>query len=278
MTRTTYTPEAWRVKMVERIHPSTKAQREAWIGAAHYNLFNLKSEQVFFDLLTDSGTGAMSDRQWSAMFMGDETKKDGIVNIGGFLATSHKSWFDEVSNFVILYEGFKTYGGMAGRDMQALAVGLDEVTDAAYLECRISQVERLGEALAKAGIPVQQPTGGHAVVIDASLFLPKVPKEEFSAQTLAIELYVEAGVRGVEIGSLMTDRDPETGETRYAAREFLRLAVPRRVYSNDQLSLVAGALVAIFNRRQTITRGFRILEETKTLRHFTARLERIESC
>lgn len=165
---------------------------------------------------------------------------------------------------------------MAGRDMQALAVGLDEVTDKAYLGYRVGQVQRLGEALNRANIPVQQPIGRHAMVIDASQFLPFVPKEKFAAQLLAVELFIGAGVRGVEIGSLITDRNPKTGETRYAAREFLRLAIPRRVYSNDQLSLVASALTSIFDRRQAITRGLRIVEEAKTLRHFTAQLDRAD--
>lgn len=451
-------PEAWRVKVVERIRPSTRDEREEWISSVGYNLFNLRSDQVFIDLLTDSGTGAMSDCQWSALMRGDETyagsasfyrlqdiiqelfgfefmlpvhqgraaenalfsalvkdgnvipgnshfdttrahieyrkavavdcpiaeafqvdcyhpfkgnldlekleavleanignvpfivvtitcnksggqpvslenirevsalakkygvpvvmdsarfaenawfikqreagykdcsikdivrevyeyadgmvmsgKKDALVNIGGFLATKHKSWYDDAANYVILHEGFKTYGGLAGRDMDAMAVGLDEVTDIDYLNCRIGQVHRLGQNLLEAGVPAQQPIGGHAVVVDASAFLPRVPKEEFVAQTLAVELYLEAGVRGVEIGTLLMDRDPNTGENRFASAEFLRLAIPRRVYSNDQLALVSNALIDLYSRRFMIRRGFNIVEEAKTLRHFTLRLER----
>jgi tryptophanase len=128
--------------------------------------------------------------------------------------------------------------------------------------------------LTAAGVPVQQPIGGHAIVVDATAFLPLVPKDEYAAQVLAVELYLEAGVRGVEIGTLMNDRDPDTGRDRRAKAEFMRLAIPRRVYTNDQLDVVANALISIYRRRSTIFRGFRILDESKRLRHFTVTLER----
>ncbi|WP_423129552.1 tryptophanase [Gaoshiqia sp. Z1-71] len=452
--------ENYKIKMVEPIYPSTRTERERWIKEAGYNLFNLRSEQVYIDLLTDSGTGAMSDRQWAALMTGDESyagsssyyhlkdkvkelfgfdyflpvhqgraaenvlfsvlvkendlvpgnshfdttkghiefrkaqaidctiaeafdtaslhpfkgnvdlnklqlvlesypreqvpfilmtltcnssggqpvslenlrqvkqlaaqyriplifdsarfaenawfiqqretgyqqksikeivremysladgmtmssKKDGLVNIGGILAMHRQDWFEQATVFTIMYEGFVTYGGMAGRDMNALAVGLDEVTESAYLESRIGQVRYLWNKLVDAGIPVQQPAGGHAVFVDARRFLPHVPKEEFVAQVLAVELYLEAGVRGVEVGTLLADRNPKTHENRYPAVEFLRLAIPRRSYTNNHLNVVAAALRNIYARRNEIKQGFRIDHEAPVMRHFTIRLKPI---
>lgn len=452
--------EPYRIKMVEEIRQSTKEEREQWIKEAHFNLFNLSSSKVFIDLLTDSGTGAMSDRQWSAMMRGDESyagsrsfeelhetvkkitgfnyllpthqgraaenvlfsvlvkngdvvpgnshfdttkghiefrkahaidctvdeafdidnphqfkgnidlqklekvyqsypaekipfclititcnssggqpvslenmkavkklsdqygipvyfdaarfaenayfikkrepgqedktikeicsemfsygegmtmssKKDGLVNIGGFIALKNENIYREASNFTIIYEGYITYGGMAGRDMAALAVGLDEATEFEYLEGRISQVEYLGDNLTKLGIPVQKPIGGHAVFIDALKFLPTVPREEFPAQTLAVELYKEAGIRAVEIGTLLADRDPETRENRYPKLELLRLAIPRRTYTENHMDYIAAALKNVLNRSQNITTGYKIAWEPQILRHFTVQLEEV---
>jgi tryptophanase len=184
------------------------------------------------------------------------SKKDGLVNIGGFLAMRHKDWYDRASIFNIMYEGFLTYGGMAGRDMNALAVGLEEVVEEEYLRARISQVGYLGNKLIAAGIPVQKPIGGHAVFVDAKRFLPLVPKEEFVAQALAVELYLEAGVRGVEVGTLLADRDPETRQNRFPKLEFLRLAIPRRCYTNNHLDVVAAALQNVYERRMDIRKVF----------------------
>ncbi len=451
--------ENYRIKMVEPICRSTRSEREKWIHEAHYNLFNLKSSQVYIDLLTDSGTGAMSDRQWGAIMTGDESyagsssffnlkekvqdlfgfeyllpvhqgraaenvlfsvlvkegdvvpgnshfdttkghiefrkakaidctideafdteceylfkgnidirklklvcdkypkeqiplivvtltcnssggqpvsmanlrqvsklakeynipvvydsarfaenawfiqqreegyrdksikeivremfsyadgmtmssKKDGIVNMGGLLAMSHDEWYEKASVFNIMYEGFVTYGGMAGRDMNALATGLDEVTECEYLETRINQVHYLGQQLIDYGIPVQRPLGGHAVFVDAKKFLKHVPKEEYIAQTLAVELYLEAGVRGVEVGTLLADRDPETHLNRYPKLEFLRLAVPRRTYTNNHMDVVAAGLKNIFDRRNRIKHGFKIEHEAPIMRHFTVELKK----
>lgn len=451
--------ENYKIKMVEPIYRSTREQREQWIRNARYNLFNLKSEQVFIDLLTDSGTGAMSDRQWAALMSGDESyagsssfyhlkeqvknvfgfdyllpvhqgraaenvlfsilvekgqvvpgnshfdttkghiefrkataidctideafntngnhpfkgnidlqklqfvlekypkeqvpmiivtltcnssggqpvsmenlravrkladqfqipvvydsarfaenawfiksredgyqdisireivaemyqyadgmtmssKKDGIVNIGGILAMRSREWYEKASVFNIMFEGFNTYGGMAGRDMNALAVGLDEVTNADYLENRINQVHYLGNRLIDMGIPIQKPLGGHAIFVDARRFLTNVPQEEYIAQTLAVELYLEAGVRGVEVGTLLADRDPETKQNRYPKLEFLRLAIPRRTYTNNHMDVVAAGLKNIFDRKDSITKGLKIMHEAPILRHFTVELER----
>ena len=452
--------ESYKIKMVETIKRSTREEREKWIKEAKYNLFNLKSEQVFIDLLTDSGTGAMSDKQWSAMMLGDESyagassyyklkntikellgfeyflpthqgraaenvlfsalikegdiipgnshfdttkghiefrkakaidctideafdteidhpfkgdinleklektikeytpekipfivvtvtcnssggqpvsienmkavraiadkynitviydsarfaenayfiklrekgyenktikeivkemfsyadgmtmssKKDAIVNMGGFIALRSEEIFKKATVFNIIFEGYITYGGMSGRDMNALAQGLDEGTEFDYLNTRIKQVAYLGQKLTDFGISVQKPYGGHAIFVDAKKFLPNLPKEEYVAQTLAIELYLEAGIRGVEIGTLLADRDPETRENRYPALELLRLAIPRRVYTNNHMDVIAVALKNVFDRRDQITKGLRILDEAPIMRHFTVELERV---
>ncbi len=452
--------EPYKIKMVETIYKSTRQEREEWIKQAKYNLFNLRSEQVFIDLLTDSGTGAMSDKQWAMLMTGDESyagsssyfhlketirdllgfdyflpthqgraaenvlfsvlvkqgdvvpgnahfdttkghielrkataldctideaydihsefpfkgnvdlnkleyafkkyndkikfviitltcntaggqpvsmqnlkdirflankynklvvfdsarfaenayfiktrekgfenktireivremfsyadimtmssKKDGIVNIGGFIGFKDKEIFKQATVYNILFEGFVTYGGMAGRDMNALAQGLKEATNFDYLEARVSQVAYLGKLLDDFGIPVQKPFGGHAIFVEANEFLPHIPKEEFRAQTLAIELYKEAGVRGVEIGTILADRDPVTRENRYPKNEFVRLAIPRRVYTNNHMNYVAVALKNIFDRRQTIKHGYKIVYEAPIMRHFTVELEPVE--
>jgi tryptophanase len=452
--------EPFKIKMVEEIYSSTRAERENWIGAASLNLFNLKSEQVFIDLLTDSGTGAMSDKQWSAMMLGDESyagassyyrlknaikeitgfefflpvhqgraaenvlfsvlvkegdivpgnshfdttkghiefrkavavdctidaasdttawdpfkgnidteklenvlrnnpsgripciiitvtnntvggqpvsmanirevskladkygvkliidsarfaenayfiktreegyadkdiraiaremfsycngmtmssKKDAIVNIGGFIGFRDEELFRKASTYNIIYEGFITYGGMSGRDMNALAQGLFEGTEFSYLEYRINQVAYLGTKLKEYGIPLLEPFGGHAIFIDAKKFLPAIPKEEFPSQTLAIEVYIEGGVRGVEIGALMADRDPLTRENRYPALELVRLAIPRRVYTNNHMDYVAATVKNVFDRSDKIKHGVRIKSEAPIMRHFTVELDRI---
>ena len=165
---------------------------------------------------------------------------------------------------------------MAGRDMNALAVGLHEVTTEAYLENRIQQVAYLGEKLIKWNIPVQKPIGGHAVFIDAKKFLKHVPKEEYIAQTLAVELYLESGVRGVEVGTLLADRDPNTKENRYPKLEMLRLAIPRRTYTNNHMDVVAVALKNIFDRREEIKHGFSIVNEAPIMRHFSVDLKKVD--
>ncbi|MDR2824571.1 MAG: tryptophanase [Prevotellaceae bacterium] len=452
--------ESFKIKMVEPIRKSTRDQREKWLREAHYNVFQLKAEQVYIDLLTDSGTGAMSDRQWAAMMLGDESyagatsfykmkdtvtqitgfeyvlpthqgraaenvlfsvlvkagdhvpgnshfdttkghiesrkavavdctvdiakdtqlnapfkgnvdiaklekelaenhaiipfiivtvtnntaggqpvsmqnlrevaalakkydkkvvfdsarfaenayfikmredgynnksikhicremfqyadamtmsaKKDAIVNMGGFIATHLKDWYDNAKVVGIVYEGYLTYGGMNGRDMNALAVGLEENTEFETLETRIKQVEYLAAKLDEYGIPYQRPAGGHAIFVDAPKVLTHVPKEEFPAQTLTIELYLEAGIRGCEIGYLLADRDPVTRENRFGGLDLLRLAIPRRVYTNNHIDVIAAALKNVFDRRQNITHGVKIVWEAELMRHFTVELEPIK--
>ena len=451
--------ESWRIKMVEPIKKSTREEREQWMKEADYNLFQLRSEQVYIDCLTDSGTGAMSDRQWAAVMMGDESyagsssffhlketinkitgfvyvipthqgraaenvlfshlvkagsivpgnshfdttkghiesrkataldctideakdtqleipfkgnvdpkklekalaehhenvpfiivtitnntaggqpvsmqnlrevraiadkygkrvvldsarfaenayfiktreegyadktikeialemfsladgmtmsaKKDGIVNMGGFIATRHEDWYEGAKRFCIPFEGYLTYGGMNGRDMEALAVGLDENTEFDNLETRIHQVEFLAGLLDEYGIPYQRPVGGHAIFVDADKVLTKVPKEEFPAQTLAIELYLEAGVRGCEIGYILADRDPVTRENRFGGLDLLRLCIARRVYTDNHMRVIAAALKNVFDRRNEITRGVEIVWETELMRHFTVKLKKL---
>ena len=451
--------EAYRIKMVEPLKKSTRAEREKWLKDAHYNLFGLKSEQVYIDCLTDSGTGAMSDRQWAAMMTGDEayagsksffelketigkitgfeyvipthqgraaenvlfshlvkegdivpgnshfdttkghiefrkataldctidaakdtqleipfkgevdcaklekalaenaekipfiivtvtnntaggqpvsmknlrdvraiadkygkrvvfdsarfvenayfiktreegyadktikeickemfsyadgmtmsSKKDGLVNMGGFIATRHEDWYEGAKRFCIPFEGFLTYGGMNGRDMAALAVGLDENTELETIETRIKQVQYLAAKLDEYGIPYQRPVGGHALFVDADKVLSNIPKEEFPAQTLAIELYLEAGVRGCEIGYILADRDPVTRENRFGGLDLLRLCIARRSYTNHHMDVIAAALKNVYDRRHEITRGVKIVWETELMRHFTVKLERL---
>lgn len=458
--------EPYRIKTVEPLRRSTRAEREAWIAEAKYNLFNLRSEQVFIDLLTDSGTGAMSSAQWAEIMLGDESyagassyyklkdaikeilgfdhflpchqgraaenvlfsaligvgdagkgkvvpgnshfdttkghiefrkahavdctideafdtqkehpfkgnidleklekvfkahpredvpvciltvtcnssggqpvsmenikavsklckkygvplffdsarfaenayfiklresgyekktvkdivkemykyadgmtmssKKDGIVNIGGFVAFRDPELWRKASTFNIMFEGFNTYGGMAGRDMGALSVGLRESTEFDYLEARVGQVAYLGQKLTEYGIAVQRPYGGHAIFVDAKKFLPKLPVEQFQAQTLGLELYKEGGVRGVEIGTLLADRDPATGKERYPALELLRLAIPRRTYTNAHMDYVAAALANVKERAASITKGYQIAWEAPIMRHFTVELKPVK--
>lgn len=450
--------ESWRIKMVEPIHKSTRKEREKWLEAAYNNIFQLKADEVYIDLLTDSGTGAMSDRQWSALMMGDESyagarsfyrmkevitrltgfeyvlpthqgraaenvlfsvlvkagdyvpgnthfdttkghiesrkafavdctideakntqleipfkgnvdvnkledclkthpgkipfiivtitnnaaggqpvsmqnlrdvrkladkydipvifdsarfaenayfikmrekgydrktikeitkemfsyadcmtmsaKKDGIVNMGGFIATHNRDWYDRAKVIGIVCEGFLTYGGMSGRDMEAVAVGLDENTEFDNLHTRIMQVKYLADKLDEYGIAYQRPAGGHAIFVDADKVLSRVPKEEFPAQTLTCELYLEAGIRACEIGYLLADRDPVTRENRFGGMDFVRLCIPRRVYTDNHMNVIAAALKNVYDRRDSIKHGVKITWEAEIMRHFTVHLER----
>lgn len=452
--------ESWKIKMIEPIRKSSRKEREEWIKEAHYNTFQLAADKVYIDLITDSGTNAMSQGQWAAMMMGDESyagatsffnmknminkltgfeyvipthqgraaenvlfsylvkegsvcpgnshfdttkghiesrkaialdctideakdtqleipfkgnvcpkkledaiikykeripfiivtitnntaggqpvsmqnlkevraiadkynipvlfdsarfaenayfiktrekgyenktikeivkemfqyadgmtmsaKKDAVVNMGGFIATRLQDWYDGAKNFCIVMEGFLTYGGMNGRDMNALAVGLDENTEFDNLETRIKQVEYLAKKLDEYGIAYQRPAGGHAIFVDASKVLTHVPKEEFPAQTLTIELYLEAGIRGCEIGYLLADRDPVTRENRFGGLDFLRLAIPRRVYTNNHMDVIAAALKNVKDRAEQINHGYKIAWEAPLMRHFTVKLEPIK--
>lgn len=198
-------------------------------------------------------------------------KKDGIANIGGLLAVRDDKLFTRIKERLIITEGFITYGGLAGRDLEAIARGLMEATEFEYLRYRVKQVQYLGEQLISYGVPIIQPTGGHAVYIDAKGVFPKMPQKLFPAQALTVELYREAGIRAVEIGSVMfAAKDPNIGRIKYPELELVRLAIPRRVYTNNHMDVVADAMGAIMKRKNKIS-GYRITWEPPTLRHFTAK-------
>ena len=452
-----YPPEPFRIKTVEPIRRISREDREAAIKAAGYNMFGLRSDDIYIDLLTDSGTGAMSDRQWAAIMQGDETyagarsyfilkeamadifgfdhfipthqgraaehilstlliqpghsipsnthfdtteanirarggepinlvideasdpsnrhpfkgnmdvdkleifiqetgvenipfgmttitnnatggqpvslenirltsevyrkygipffidacryaenayfiklrepgyedkstleiaqeifknadgatmsaKKDALVNIGGFLAMNDEELFTSAKNELILREGFPTYGGLAGRDLAAMAVGLWEGLDEDYLEYRLGQTAYLTEGLLAVGIPVIEPPGGHAVYVDAGQLLPHIPREQFPGWALAIEIYLEGGIRGVELGSVAFAYVDKDGEEHHPAMELLRMAIPRRMYTQTHMDLVTQTFEQIKKRSQDI-RGYRITYAPKLLRHFTAKFE-----
>ncbi|HSO14292.1 MAG TPA: tryptophanase, partial [Anaerolineales bacterium] len=200
-------------------------------------------------------------------------KKDAIVNIGGLLCVNDETLFQNIKNELILREGFPTYGGLAGRDLDAMAVGLYEGLDEAYLSYRIAQTAYLASRLNEAGIPTIQPAGGHAVYVVANQLLSHIPNYEFPAQSLGVELYREGAIRGVEIGSVMfACLDPETKQWNYPALELLRLTIPRRVYTQSHFDYVADALAKIKSRASEL-RGFKLTYAPELLRHFTARFE-----
>ncbi|MBL8146582.1 MAG: tyrosine phenol-lyase [Anaerolineae bacterium] len=452
--------EPWKIKMVEPLFMSTPEQRRAAMHEAGYNTFLLKSEDVYIDLLTDSGTSAMSDRQWAGMMLGDEAyagsrnfyhleaavqqyygyryivpthqgrgaenlisqaaitrgqfvpgnmyftttrlhqelaggifvdviideahdpaslhpfkgnvdigkvqslieregagniayislagtvnmaggqpvsmanvrelralcgqhgiriyldatrmvenaffiqerepgyadhsiaeivkefcgytdgawmsaKKDNLVNIGGWLAVNHEDVFERARNMVVVYEGLHTYGGMAGRDMEALAIGIEESMQDQHVRSRIGQVRYLGTLLEQWGIPMVKPVGGHAIFLDARAFYPHLAQSVFPGQTLAAELYLDSGVRSMERGVVSAGRDPETGDHRYPKLELTRLTIPRRVYTQSHMDVVAESVKAVYDRREE-TRGLRMVYEPQYLRFFQARFEPIE--
>ncbi|MBE2185006.1 MAG: tyrosine phenol-lyase [Anaerolineae bacterium] len=451
--------EPWKIKMVEPMFMTTAEQRGAALGEAGYNTFLLKSEDVYIDLLTDSGTSAMSDRQWAGMMLGDEAyagsrnfyrlestiqhyygyryvvpthqgrgaenlisqavirrgqyvpgnmyftttrlhqelaggifadviideahdpsslhpfkgnvdldkvralidresanniayislagtvnmaggqpvsmanvrelralcdqhgiriyldatrmvenaffiqereegyadksvaaillefcsytdgawmsaKKDNLVNIGGWLALNHEDVYERARNMVVVYEGLHTYGGMAGRDMEALAIGIEECVQDQHVRSRIGQVRYLGTLLEQWGIPMVQPIGGHAIFLNARAFYDHLPQSAFPGQTLAAELYLDGGVRAMERGVVSAGRDPETGDHRYPKLELTRLTIPRRVYTQSHMEVVAESVKAVYDRRSE-TRGLKMAYEPEYLRFFQARFEPI---
>ena len=452
--------EPWKIKMVEPIRMSTHEERERALADAGYNTFLLRSEDVYIDLLTDSGTSAMSDRQWAGMMLGDEAyagsrnfyrleeairsfygyqylvpthqgrgaehlisqtvikpgqyvpgnmyftttrlhqelaggifvdviideahdpanmhpfkgdidldklgalidrvgkeniayvslagtvnmaggqpvsmanaravrefcdthdirlyldatrmvenaffikereegyadkpvaeilkefcshthgawmsaKKDSLVNIGGWLAVNDKELFDALRNLVVIYEGLHTYGGMAGRDMEAMAIGIEESVQDDHIRARVGQVLYLGQLLTEWDIPIVQPVGGHGVFLDAKGFYPHIPQDQFPAQRLAAELYLDSGIRSMERGIVSAGRDPETGDHRYPALELVRLTIPRRVYTQAHIDVTAEAVKMVYDNREK-TQGLQMIYEPKYLRFFQARFKPLE--
>jgi tryptophanase len=210
---------------------------------------------------------SLADGTWMS------AKKDAIVNIGGFLAVRDADLYQKICNALILREGFPTYGGLSGRDLDALAVGLREGLDEAYLAYRLGQTGYLGQRLLDGGVPIIEPTGGHAIYVDAGRLLPHIPHEEFPGQSLAAALYLHGAVRGCEIGSVMfAHPDPETGKMVYPRLELVRLAIPRRVYTQTHMDYVADTLLELAQSKETL-RGYRLTYAAPLMRHFTCRFE-----
>ncbi len=201
-------------------------------------------------------------------------KKDSLVNIGGWLAVNDADVFDQVRNMVVIYEGLHTYGGLAGRDMEALAIGVEESVDDDHIRTRVNQVRYLGNLLVAWDVPIVRPVGGHAVFLDAKRFFPHIPQDDFPAQTLAAELYLDSGVRSMERGIASAGRDSETGENRHPKLELTRLTIPRRVYTQAHMDVVAETVKSVFDNRDSF-RGLEMVYEPKYLRFFQAKFKRI---
>ncbi|MBS1628282.1 MAG: tryptophanase [Bacteroidetes bacterium] len=201
-------------------------------------------------------------------------KKDAFANIGGFLAMNNEALAQQCRNLLIITEGFPTYGGLAGRDLEAIAIGLKEIMDENYLKYRIRSIEYIGEKLDTAGVPYIKPAGGHAIYLDAKNFLPHIPAEQYPGQALCCELFIEGGVRGVEIGTVMFGKYDTNGKTIPAPMELVRLAIPRRVYTQSHIDYVAEVIIEVFKKREQI-KGLQITFETPLLRHFTAQFKQL---
>ena len=250
----------YRIKI---IHDMTRVAENAYMiqqkekGYEHKTVAEITKELC---MLTDGAT--MS------------AKKDAMVNIGGFLAINDPDVFDEARNMVVIYEGLHTYGGMAGRDMEALAIGIKESVQDDHIKARVGQVHYLGQKLMDAGIPIVKPVGTHGIFIDAKKFLPHVPQDQFPAQALAAALYIDSGVRAMERGIVSAGRNKETGEHNYPKLELVRLTIPRRVYTQAHMDVVAESVECIYSQRDSI-RGLKMIYEPKYLRFFQARFEEI---
>lgn len=201
-------------------------------------------------------------------------KKDALVNIGGFLALNDETLFEEARNLVVVYEGLHTYGGLAGRDMEAMARGIEESVSDDHIRARVGQIEYLGEQLLRNDVPIVTPIGGHAIYLDARRFYRHISQDEFPAQTLAAELYLDSGIRAMERGIVSAGRDPETGEHHYPKLELVRLAIPRRVYTQAHMDVTAESVNEVYRQRSK-ARGLRMVYEPKYLRFFQARFERL---
>jgi tyrosine phenol-lyase len=249
---------------IKIIHDMTRVAENAWFIQQREKGYAKKSvQEIVLETcsLTDGGT--MS------------AKKDAMVNIGGFLAVNDWDIFEEARNMVVVYEGLHTYGGLAGRDMEAMAIGIAESVSDAHMDARIGQVLYLGDKLLEFGVPIVQPTGGHGVFIDAKKFLPHLTQDQFPAQTLAAELYVESGIRSMERGIVSAGRNAKTGKNYYPKLELVRLTIPRRVYTQAHMDVVAESVAVVHHRRAKI-KGLKMVYEPKYLRFFQAMFEPIK--
>jgi len=289
--------EPFRVKVVEPIKMTTRDEREGFLTDTAYNIFGFKqvipmkqgraAERILFSVMCKAVSSPITQisirraptSNTSApkrsiyrfrnsinlpLIITMSAKKDGMANIGGFLCTNDDLLAQQQKDLLILTEGYPTYGGLAGRDLEAIAVGVQEALEEDYLRYRIASTAYLGNHIAEQGVPIVQPPGGHAIYLDARAFLPHIPETQFPGVALAVELYLEGGIRSVEIGSLMFGA---------AARmDLVRLAIPRRVYTQSHIDYVVEIILQVWKKRGSI-RGFRLLHEAPFLRHFTARLE-----
>ena len=249
---------------IKIIHDMTRVAENAWFIQQREKGYAKKSvQEIVLETcsLTDGGT--MS------------AKKDAMVNIGGFLAVNDWDIFEEARNMVVVYEGLHTYGGLAGRDMEAMAIGIAESVSDAHMDARIGQVLYLGDKLIEYGVPIVQPTGGHGVFIDAKKFLPHLTQDQFPAQTLAAELYIESGIRSMERGIVSAGRNAKTGKNYYPKLELVRLTIPRRVYTQAHMDVVAESVAVVHHRRAKI-KGLKMVYEPKYLRFFQAMFEPIK--
>ena len=245
------------------VHDMTRVAENAYFIQCREPEFKDKSiKEIVFEICSLTDIATMS------------SKKDALVNIGGFLAMNDDKLYEKACALVVVFEGLHTYGGLAGRDMEALAIGITESVADDHIRARVGQVEYLGDALQRAGVPVVRPIGGHAVFLDARRLLPHIPQEQFPAQALAAALYQESGVRSMERGVISAGRDKETGENYMPKLELVRLAIPRRVYTQAHMDVTAASVIEIAGKTDQI-RGLRFTYEPEMLRFFQAKFEEI---
>jgi tyrosine phenol-lyase len=248
---------------IKIIHDMTRVAENAWFIKQREKGYQNKSVKSIVKEICSLTDGATMS-----------AKKDALVNIGGFLALNDKNVYEEASNMVVVYEGLHTYGGLAGRDMEAMAIGITESVDDNHIRARVGQVEYLGNKLLDAKIPIVIPIGGHGIFIDAKRFLPHLKQIQFPAQTLAAEIYLDSGVRTMERGIVSAGRNKDTGEHYFPELELVRLTIPRRVYTQAHMDVVAESVEAVFQKRKKI-KGLKMVYEPKYLRFFQARFKKV---